>query len=208
MDDHVSRYVQAGDVLPVFPLPEFVLFPQVTAPLHIFEPRYRQMMDDVLDSKGVFCMAVLRNTGTRPQLKEPAFWGLGCACRLMDYDRLPDGRFNILVQGLVKVRLQESSSQKLYRRAKIDPDPLPESPGASEDQEQLVRRLMDKVAQQTPEISEAVLQTLHDVDFTSLLHLMAFHSPAPVETKLKLLYATSQQQLTEQIIAIYESCRF
>lgn len=85
--------------VPLFPLPESVLFPEARLPLHIFEPRYRAMLADCLASGGPLVIAAMVSGG---RIARTA--GLGT---VVEHHRLPDGRSNILVVGKARVRLEE-----------------------------------------------------------------------------------------------------
>ncbi len=205
---NISSYLHNDDTLPVFPLPEFVLFPGVTAPLHIFEPRYRQMIQHALDGKGVFCMALLRDGSRGRHLGNPDFWGMGCACRLLDYDKLPDGRYNILVEGLVKVRMRELPGKALYRTAQVTLTPAEEDPPVEPHKEERIRLLMSRIMAATPEAPQPPEESLEKVAFPMLLNLMAYHCPVAVEDKLKLLYAPTVSQLCDRLIKLYDTVDF
>lgn len=108
-------------VAPLFPLPNVFLFPGCVMPLHVFEPRYRQMVEDLLDGPGQLVMATLEvehaaELATAPPVRPIA--GLGEICR---HERLPDGRFLIWLFGLSRVRIREVSSARPYRRVAIEP---------------------------------------------------------------------------------------
>ena len=101
--------------VPVFPLPHVVLFPEVLLPRHIFEPRYRAMLSDVLDGDGSLVIAqVDRETGRIADVG-----GIGV---VVDHRVLPDGRSNIVVAGAARVRLDELVLEDLprypYKRAR------------------------------------------------------------------------------------------
>jgi Lon protease-like protein len=91
--------------IPIFPLPNVVLFPSALLPLHIFEPRYRAMVSDTLDSERLIGMVMLR-PGWEPRYEEaPDVYPIGCAGFITHADRLPDGRFNIMLRGMEKFRI-------------------------------------------------------------------------------------------------------
>lgn len=103
--------------LPVFPLPNVVLFPDQQLPLHIFEPRYRQLVRDILD--GPPYVVIARITGDAGV--EPSHFAHICTVgRLAAHQRLSDGRFNILLEGAVRVEATEVESDRLYRRVRCD----------------------------------------------------------------------------------------
>ncbi|MEZ4392552.1 MAG: LON peptidase substrate-binding domain-containing protein [Polyangiales bacterium] len=106
------------EVVPVFPLPGLVLLPGQRLPLHIFEPRYRAMVRDVLDASGWMAVACIED----PDAEDPpAFSSLATVGRVVAQQRLPDGRFNILVEGLRRARLGEVPASTPYRAARVTP---------------------------------------------------------------------------------------
>jgi Lon protease-like protein len=119
-------------LLPIFPLPTVVLFPNVFLPLHIFEPRYRQMVGDALDGDRIIGMVLLRPGYEERYEEAPPVYEVGCAGLMTHSERLPDGRYNIVLRGLERFRIvgeESSTTSVLYRRALIAP--LPENNGES-----------------------------------------------------------------------------
>jgi len=106
--------------MPLFPLPDFFLFPGAVAPLHIFEPRYRQMISDLLDSSGRLVLAAYRPGGPR-LATGPAVESMGGLGEIVHHETLADGRFLIWVLGLSRVSLSEVPSDRLYRKASVTP---------------------------------------------------------------------------------------
>ncbi|MFM1872627.1 MAG: hypothetical protein RL398_2049 [Planctomycetota bacterium] len=107
--------------VPIFPLPGVFLFPHQVLPFHIFEPRYRQMVGDLLDGPGRLCIGTVL-VGEKeapehpPKMLEVA--GLG---EILRHEKLPDGRYNIWVLGLSRVRIEEAPSDRLYRQVRCLP---------------------------------------------------------------------------------------
>ena len=108
----------ALDELPVFPLPQVALFPGSLMPLHIFEPRYRAMMRDVINSHKALAIAQLVVGQRRTPDEPPIFERIAGAGVLVDYTELPSGRFNVLVRGRARVELEELPFVPPYRRAR------------------------------------------------------------------------------------------
>ena len=108
--------------IPLFPLPNVVLFPNVFLPLHVFEPRYRQMMNRALAGEGVIGMVLLK-PGYEPDYERtPAIYPVGCAGSITHVERLPDGRFNLVLKGVSKFRVEREqpvTDQVLYREAHV-----------------------------------------------------------------------------------------
>ncbi len=109
------------DLLPIFPLPNVVLFPNVFLPLHIFEARYREMVADALASDRLIGMTLLRPGWERDYEGRPPVYAIGCSGVITHVERLSDGRYNLVLRGLERFRIVEEDSAKTYRRAAIEP---------------------------------------------------------------------------------------
>ena len=120
--------------IPIFPLPNVVLFPNVFLPLHIFEPRYREMVADALAGDRIIGMVLLQPGWEANYDGSPPVYPIGCAGVVTNAERLPDGRYNIVLQGLEKFRILGEDEGQAYRVARVDG--IPESAGA-DDQESM-----------------------------------------------------------------------
>lgn len=107
--------------IPIFPLPNVVLFPNVFLPLHIFEPRYRQMVDDALNGDRIIGMVLLQPGWERDYEGRPPVYPVGCAGVITHAERLADGRFNIVLRGMQKFRIVGEESVRAYREANVMP---------------------------------------------------------------------------------------
>ena len=107
-------------MVPLFPLPNVVLFPRVFLPLHIFEPRYREMVRDALAADRTIGMVLLRDGGAAGGAGNPAVFPTGCAGLITHCEQLPDGRYNIVLRGLYKFRIVEEDQSRSYRRASVE----------------------------------------------------------------------------------------
>lgn len=106
-------------VVPVFPLPNVFLFPGSLMPLHIFEPRYKQMIEDLLDRPGRLVMGTILD-GLEREDGEPQLFECGGLGEIVRHERLPEGRFLIWLLGQARVRIEEVPSDRLYRRVAIE----------------------------------------------------------------------------------------
>ncbi|MEX2660645.1 MAG: LON peptidase substrate-binding domain-containing protein [Vicinamibacterales bacterium] len=106
--------------IPVFPLPNVVLFPQVFLPLHVFEPRYRDMVADALAGDRLIGMVLLRPGWETDYEGRPPVYPIGCAGLISNHERLPDGRYNIVLRGIEKFRIVEETRDRTYRVARIE----------------------------------------------------------------------------------------
>lgn len=111
--------------IPIFPLPNVVLFPNVFLPLHIFEPRYKQMVEDALNGDRIIGMTLLRPGWERDYEGRPPVYPIGCAGVITHAERLPDGRFNIVLRGMEKFRVTGEEAERPYRLAHVEPVPEP-----------------------------------------------------------------------------------
>lgn len=133
--------VTLPDEVAVMTLPGVAFFPQALLPLHIFEPRYRQMLRDSLDTHRLFAVAGLDAAQT-PKAFEPLYRvatvGIVRACQ-----GRADGTSNLLLQGLTRVAVTEIVGEEPYRRIKIRA--LNSTPGASEEQNARLRTRLSRL---------------------------------------------------------------
>lgn len=171
---------------PLFPLPNLVLFPRVVQPLHIFEPRYRELVSDALEGNRLIAMALISPGSS--DTGNPSLFPHVCIGRISAEERLSDGRFNILLQGLCRGKiLEELPQDKQYRVATIQllPDLVrPEQEIADRNfREEIVHRLEVIIKQRSdPQMLEMIRQeniplgVLTDVlAYTSSLHPLEAH---------------------------------
>ena len=115
--------------IPIFPLPNVVLFPNVFLPLHIFEPRYRAMVNDALTGDRIIGMVLLRPGWEGNYEGRPPVYPVGCAGVITHAERLADGRFNIVLRGMEKFRIRGEEPGQPYRIARVEPVPEPPPEG-------------------------------------------------------------------------------
>lgn len=106
-------------VIPIFPLPDATLFPNASYRFHIFEPRYRAMVADALAGNKVIGMVALRPGYEADYEGRPPIFPIGCAGLILDYEELPDGRYNIMLGGLTKFRVDTEDETRPYRLARV-----------------------------------------------------------------------------------------
>jgi ATP-dependent Lon protease len=112
--------LSTGTVIPevaIFPLPQVVLFPGAVMPLHIFEPRYRSMTRDALATTRLVCVTLIPEDHDVDGFGQPGIAEVAGLGEIVRCDALPDGRFNILVEGRARVKLDELPFRRPYRRA-------------------------------------------------------------------------------------------
>ena len=108
------------NVLPVFPLSNFIIFPRTTVPLNIFEPRYIQMVDKSMKSDRMIGMIQPKKTGG---LKKPDLHSIGCAGKITSFNETDDGRYLIILNGVCRFEIMnEVSNDNLYRECEVKYD--------------------------------------------------------------------------------------
>ena len=106
--------------IPLFPLPNVVLFPNVFLPLHIFEPRYREMVADALRGDRIIGMVLLRPGYEADYQGRPPMYDVGCAGVITHSQTLPDGRYDIVLRGIEKFRIASEDRSRAYRIGQIE----------------------------------------------------------------------------------------
>jgi uncharacterized protein len=108
--------------VPIFPLPDVVFFPETVLPLHLFEPRYRQMITDCLAGDRRLAVVMLRPGWERDYHGRPPVHAVAGAGEIIHAERLADGRYNVLLDGQMRIRIEaEVPGARPYRVARATP---------------------------------------------------------------------------------------
>jgi len=107
--------------VPIFPLGGVFLFPRQLMPLHVFEPRYRQMIEDILDGPGRLVIGTVTDEPRTNAKGDPDVLPVAGLGEIARHEKTPDGRYFIWVFGLSRVRIEETESARLYRRVRFAP---------------------------------------------------------------------------------------
>src|SRR3954468_8015141 len=160
IDTTEARLAAALTRMPLFPLPNVVLFPNVSMRLHIFEERYRAMTRDLLDGERFVAMGLIVE-GASAADERPAVEQIAGVGGVIMAHELPDGRFNLVVRGHARVRIDEElSSDRPYRLVSATelPDLPPSDPREMLDADQSLRALVGHLADAIPEGGELLRQ--------------------------------------------------
>ncbi len=151
----------------MFPLPKVVLFPGALIPLHIFEPRYREMTRDVLDSTKLLAITAFADheekgfeEDQRPTVRPIV--GLG---RIIASNETNDGRYNIVVRGVARAEIVEELPPVMaYRqiRATVLPDTAPSAPNTLAEQQRLLITLCERIATELPHGGDELCKMIHE----------------------------------------------
>jgi len=184
------------ETLAVFPLTGVLLLPDTVLPLHVFEPRYRHLIQDALEAGGVFGMIqpLVPRQDNRPppdaDPDRPALYTVGCAGRIEQHERTADGRYLLLLRGLARFRvIEELPPRRGYRRVRADYSAfgdLQPPPEFLLHRRELLAALEAFSRAHGQEIASAQVDALEDLD---LLHAMAVSLPFHPTEKQALLEA-------------------
>ncbi len=164
--------------IPIFPLPNVVLFPQMPLPLRVFEPRYIKLVTDVLAKHKTIGMMLLEPGWESDYQGRPPVYPVGCAGVVHQCERLEYGRFDILLRGACRFRIVEEHAGEPYRVATVES--LPETPGDTEALGMMRRKVMAAIGRAADGPAVLVLQTElpHDVFVNALCQSLSL---TPVE---------------------------
>ncbi len=116
----MTKPLQTGMTIPIFPLPTTVFYPGTPLPLHIFEPRYRKMTSDALEGERKIGMVLLKPNWEENYFGKPELYSVGCVGNIEKEIKHHDGKYNFTLIGLRRFRILSEKGGKLYRQAKIE----------------------------------------------------------------------------------------
>jgi Lon protease-like protein len=204
MSDDLSPLTGFDGNARLFPLPNLVLFPHVVQPLHIFEPRYRQMTRDALAADRLIALVLLRPGWEQQYEGRPAVHPVACLGRILAEQTLPDGRYNLLLRGLARIRITgEIDSDKLYRlvQAEVLADVnAPAPPLAGTLRRQLAERVPLWFAEQPPVVEQFQKLFHSDLDLATLADILSFALPLEMEFKQALLATLDVEERVRRLL--------
>jgi Lon protease-like protein len=189
----------------LFPLPNLVLFPFVVQPLHVFEPRYRQLMEDALADDRLLALALLKPGWEEHYHKRPPIYPGVCVGKIFKEERLADGRFNLLLHGSRRARvIEEIKTDRLYRTARVEL--IEEVNATSEALERSLRKQLGQRVttwfQEQDQARDQLRQLLQStLPLGTLCDVFAYALPLAVEMKQELLEEPNVEDRARQLLA-------
>jgi Lon protease-like protein len=186
-----------------------VLFPYVIQPLHIFEPRYRKLMADALADDRLMAMALLKPGWEEDYHKRPAIHPVVCLGKIFKEERLPDGRYNLLLHGLARARvLEELPAGTPYRTARVEL--LTDVPiHHARTEQELRRQLEEQMTRWFQDQSQALEQLRQLLKSTlslgTLSDIFSFALALGVEVKQQLLEEVRVEPRVRTLLACLEA---
>lgn len=192
--DENTIQVNFSRPLPLFPLDHVTLLPQQVLPLHIFEPRYRQMVDQALDGAGQIAMSVFQGKQWKQEYHgRPPVRPAVCVGHIAQHEKLADGRYNVVLRGVCRARIVSEVAApqgRLYREVMLEPIGLSqeETPYLTKLRMKLEERL-DHGTLKRLVLSETLLEFVRDdsIPTTALLEMISFTLVEDKEKRYRLL---------------------
>src|SRR5918993_5254252 len=195
--------------VPLFPLPNVVLFPRAILPLHIFEERYKAMTADALAGDRVIAMALLRPGWEKCYYGAPPLEPLVCAGRILTHEKLPDGKYNFLLQGLGRGRLVSETRTRPYRVGRLEL--LAEADVMEIDLEnerhRLTQMLSEGICANLPVVKQFRQMLSSTMPTAEIADLLAFNFIENVHVKQSLLAETDPRRRLERLVPILAELR-
>ncbi|HEX7150426.1 MAG TPA: LON peptidase substrate-binding domain-containing protein [Thermoanaerobaculia bacterium] len=191
-------------LLPLFPLPNIVFFPHTRLPLHVFEPRYRQLIKDALDSDQRFGIVLLRPGWEADYYGAPPVFEFATMATIEQAVPLDDGRFNILVRGDMRVRIVDEVSRVPYRTARVIAQPeLPRALEEAYAQREWLAELSRQYLTYLPD--QTAVPEIETVNLDSLTNALIMSLNIDVEEKQTLLETHDVLKRAEKVGAELQS---
>ncbi|MCC6764217.1 MAG: LON peptidase substrate-binding domain-containing protein [Deltaproteobacteria bacterium] len=195
--------MQLPGFIPIFPLPDVVLFPEVPLPLHIFEPRYCAMVRDAIAGSGLIGMVLLRGAWQEEYDGAPETYRTGCVGRIVETTPLPEGKFNIVLAGIREFTIVSEQRERAYRQATVswrEPDPV--TPLPSTLRGRLVRMIERYVERSGDDVARELLGDSR-LDDRTLVNFFAFWLDIGALEKQCLLEAAGVER-TQRLLEVLE----
>ena len=194
-------------IIPIFPLSNFIIFPNTTVPLNIFEPRYIQMINDSMKSHRMIGMIQPKKSG---ELKKPDLYEVGCIGKITSFNETDDGRYLIIINGVSRFKIEEEiKSENLYRSCKVS-------------YQNYIKDLEDKIEEYPIKDLDKIFKDLQNLfekkgfmvdwsnlkkqNFSNTLNTLSMASPFSLEEKQALLETkdlSTRKLRLEQILKTY-----
>jgi Lon protease-like protein len=194
-------------ITPLFPLPNVVLFPKTPMPLYIFEERYRTMVREVLAGNGELVIALLRGGSEPGYASLNAVHDIACLGKIETYEELEDGKYNIVVVGLRRVRIVREVQHSPYRRVEVE---MLEEAACDERAADIVERhnhlggLFAKFTELATGVKQQALELMPQLDFESLVNMVAMTLNLDIEQKQALLEIDNTAQRCDVLIPVLQ----
>ena len=193
--------------IPIFPLSNFIIFPNTTVPLNIFEPRYIQMIDDSMKSHRMIGMIQPKKSG---ELKKPDLYEVGCIGKITSFNETDDGRYLVIINGISRFNIsKEIETNKLYRTCEVNYEKY--NRDLDDKVEKFALKDLDKIFKDLKNLFEKKgflvdWSNLKKENFSNTLNTLSMASPFSLEEKQVLLETkdlNTRKLVLEEILNTY-----
>ena len=193
--------------IPIFPLSNFIIFPNTTVPLNIFEPRYIQMIDDSMKSHRMIGMIQPKKSGG---LKKPDLYEVGCIGKITSFNETDDGRYLVIINGISRFNInKEIETNKLYRICEVNYEKY--NRDLDDKVEKFALKDLDKIFKDLKNLFEKKgflvdWSNLKKENFSNTLNTLSMASPFSLEEKQVLLETkdlNTRKLMLEEILNTY-----
>lgn len=195
--------------VPLFPLPNVVLFPRAVLPLHIFEERYKAMTADALRGDGVIAMAMLKAGWEKCYYAAPSIEPVVCVGKILTHEKLPDGKYNFLLQGIARAKVVDEDRKRPYRVGRLEL--LADADVMEIDLEnercRLTTMLSEGICANLPVVKQFRQMLTSTMPTAEIADLLAFNFIDDVRVKQALLAETDPRRRVERLIPILDEIR-
>jgi len=194
-------------IVPLFPLPNVVLFPKTPVPLYIFEERYRTMVREAIAGNGELVIALLRAGSESNYSSVSAVHDVACLGKIETYEELEDGKFNIVVVGIHRVRFVREVQHSPYRLVEVE---KMEEASYDERSPDIIRRhnhlasLFARFTELATGVKQHALELMPQLDFESLVNMVAMTLNLPIEQKQELLELDDASRRCDVLIPVLQ----
>ena len=195
------------NTIPIFPLSNFIFFPNTSAPLNIFEPRYIQMIDDSMKSHRMIGMIQPKKSG---ELKKPDLYEVGCIGKITSFNETDDGRYLVIINGISRFNInKEIETNKLYRTCEVNYEKY--NRDLDDNVEKFALKDLDKIFKDLKNLFEKKgflvdWTSLKKENFSNTLNTLSMASPFSLEEKQVLLETkdiNTRKLMLEEILNTY-----
>ena len=184
--------------IPLFPLQDVMLFPDMSRPLHIFEQRYREMVTEAVQGDGLIGMVLLRPGYEADYEGNPPIFEVGCAGEIVQAEELDDGRWLILLEGTVRFRVLGEDHSRSYRVADVE--------ALAEQNDQDDRRVLRGYREQLAEVFTAMAPSRdtppEDVSDADLVNALSQFLPLDPQDRQALLETAGPRARAEALFEL------
>ncbi len=194
-------------IVPLFPLPNVVLFPKTPVPLYIFEERYRTMIREAIAGSREIVIALVRPGGETGPGGVPEVHDIACLGRIESYEELEDGKYNIVVVGVDRVRILREVRHSPYQRVEVERIEPPLPGGTAEEiagRQNRIGGLFARFTELATGAPQQANELMPQLDFDALVNMVAMTLNLAIDQKQALLELDDASERCDALIPVLE----